>query len=546
MRIKTITPTSQAFAYELLIKDLLENSLRINPENQITYKGEITMNYYTFYNKVKQLCNLYQSLGLQGGSVVGVIDYDSSYYLMNYFAVPITGNVLHTINWRLAPGQILYTINHAQDEVLIVHEDFLSLIEPFIDQMPSVKQIVIIRKSGAQSESVFKKAYDFDDLLSKQSQVYEFPNFSEQAVATLFYTTGTTGDPKAVYFTHRQLVLHTMVEMGVLCTMNPAFKVTIEDVYMPLTPMFHVHAWGMPYLATALSLNQVYLGKFDVELFIELFKKYKPTVSHCVPTILNMILNNPLAQEIDFSSWKLLIGGSALSKPLALQALKRNIAVITGYGMSETCPLLTTTYLNQQELLLDQEQQVELRTLTGKAAFLVDLKVVDPNGNQVPKDSKSLGEVVVRAPYLTMGYYKDAQKSEELWKDGYLHTGDVAWMSPSGDIKIVDRYKDVIKTGGEWMSSLALEDLIGSHPGVKEVAVVGLEDQTWAERPFALVVKQKQAQLTQEILKEFMQDFVRQSIINKWAIPDRFEFVEQIPKTSVGKISKKDIREMYK
>jgi len=385
----------------------------------------------------------------------------------------------------------------------------------------------------------------FDDLVATSSTEYTFPEFSEEAVATLFYTTGTTGDPKAVYFTHRQLVLHTMVEMSVLSLMNEAFKITSSDVYLPLTPMFHVHAWGLPYVATSLSLKQVYVGKFEPKSFLDIFRKEKPTISHCVPTILNMLLTSPAASDIDFGNWSVLIGGSALSKPLARRAMERGISVVTGYGMSETCPLLTTSYLSLETIQDDLESQLKIRTMTGRAALLVDLKVVNEDGIEVPKDGKTLGEVVVRAPYLTMGYYKDKEKSEELWKGGYLHTGDIAWIDENNDLKIVDRSKDVIKTGGEWMSSLALEDMIGSYPGIVDVAVIGIPDDKWGERPFALVVTKVENSITEEQLKEHMQTYVDKAVINKWAIPDRFVLVADIPKTSVGKINKKRIRELH-
>ncbi|WP_350310884.1 AMP-binding protein [Myroides odoratimimus] len=350
MKIKTIESASNAHAYQLLIKDLLENSLRVNPKHEIVYKNQERFDYYELYSRVKQLCNVYQELGLEGGSVVGVIDYDSHRYLMNYFAVPISGNVLHTINWRLAPEQMLYTINHAEDEVLVVHEDFVPIVESIKDKMTTVKQIIIIRDHTNEVKTVLDVKGYFDDLVTSSSKEYNFPDFSEEAVATLFYTTGTTGDPKAVYFTHRQLVLHTMVEMSVLSLMNEGFKITSKDVYLPLTPMFHVHAWGLPYVATALSLKQVYVGRFEPQSFLEIFRKEKPTISHCVPTILNMLLTSPAASDIDFSNWSVLIGGSALSKPLARRAMERGISVVTGYGMSETCPLLTTSYLSLETI----------------------------------------------------------------------------------------------------------------------------------------------------------------------------------------------------
>lgn len=544
MKIKTIESASNAHSYQLLIKDLLENSLRVNPQHEIVYKDKERFDYYELYKRIKQLCNLYNDLGLEGGSVVGVIDYDSHRYLMNYFAVPITGNVLHTVNWRLAPEQMLYTINHAEDEVLIVHEDFLPIIESIKDKMTTVKKIIVIRNNNSIVDTSLSISGYFDDLVTSSSSEYTFPDFSEEAVATLFYTTGTTGAPKAVYFTHRQLVLHTMVEMSVLSLMNEAFKINSKDVYLPLTPMFHVHAWGLPYAATALSLKQVYVGKFEPVSFLKIFRKEKPTISHCVPTILNMLLTSPEANDIDFSNWSVLVGGSALSKPLARRAMERGISVITGYGMSETCPLLTTSYLSLETIKDDLESQLNIRTMTGRAALLVDLKIVDEQGKEVPKDGKSLGELVVRAPYLTMGYYKDKAKSEELWEGGYLHTGDIAWIDANNDVKIVDRSKDVIKTGGEWMSSLALEEMIGSYHGILDVAVVGIPDEKWGERPFALVVVKEGEVITEEQLKQHMQTYVDKAVINKWAIPDRFVFVKDIPKTSVGKISKKRIREL--
>ncbi|AJH14267.1 fatty acid--CoA ligase [Myroides profundi] len=545
MKIKTIESANNAHAYQLLIKDLLENSLRVNPKHEIVYKNQERFNYYELYSRVKQLCNVYQELGLEGGSVVGVIDYDSHRYLMNYFAVPISGNVLHTINWRLAPEQMLYTINHAEDEVLVVHEDFLPIVESIKDKMTTVKQIIIIRDHTNEVKTTLNIKGYFDDLVSSSSKEYSFLDFSEEAVATLFYTTGTTGDPKAVYFTHRQLVLHTMVEMSVLSLMNEGFKITSKDVYLPLTPMFHVHAWGLPYVATALSLKQVYIGRFEPQSFLEIFRKEKPTISHCVPTILNMLLTSPAASDIDLSNWSVLIGGSALSKPLARRAMERGISVVTGYGMSETCPLLTTSYLSLETIQNDLESQLDIRTRTGRAALLVDLKVIDEDGVEVPKDGKTLGEIVVRAPYLTMGYYKDKKKSEELWEGGYLHTGDIAWIDENNDVKIVDRSKDVIKTGGEWMSSLALEEMISSYPGVVDAAVIGIPDDKWGERPFALVVAKVGVEITEKDLVEHMQKYVDKQVINKWAIPDRFVFVDNIPKTSVGKISKKRIRELH-
>lgn len=544
MNIKTLPSAKEAHRYQLLIKDLLENALRVNPKHEIVYKDQVRINYFEFYDQVKQLCNVYTDLGLDGGKVVGVIDYDSHRYLLNYFSVPISGNVLHTINWRLTTEQMLYTINHAEDEVLVVHEDFLPIVEEFADRLETVKKILVISESSADIKTSLTIEGNFDVRIAAASKHYTFPEFSEEAIATLFYTTGTTGNPKGVYFSHRQLVLHTMVEMSVLSTMNEAFKIQSHDVYLPLTPMFHVHAWGMPYLATALSLKQIYIGRFEPTSFLKIFEREKPTISHCVPTILNMLLTNDQANHIDFSAWSVLIGGSALSKPLAKRALDRGISVVTGYGMSETCPLLTTSYLSLETIKYDIESQLDIRTLTGRAALLVDLKIVNDDGVEVAKDGKSLGEIVVRAPFLTMGYYKEAEKGDELWKGGYLHTGDIAWINADNNIKIVDRSKDVIKTGGEWTSSLLLEELIGYCSGIVEVAVIGVPDDKWGERPLAVVVSDGVTTVSAEIVKQHLQQYVADALINKWAIPDQIVFRTDIPKTSVGKLNKRLIREL--
>jgi fatty-acyl-CoA synthase len=544
MNIRKLPSASKAFKYPLLIKSILAYSTMIEPENEIVYKDQVRYNYFELNRRVRKQANVFKKLGLDGGQTIAVLDYDSHRYLECFFGIPMTGNVLHTINWRLSPAQILYTINHAEDAVIICHSDFLPLLESLSKDMITVKSIIVCADGGEYTNTTSLPIVgEYEELLSKESDVYDFEDFDEDAVATTFYTTGTTGNPKGVYFTHRQLVLHTLSVAVTFSAIDGACRFTNSDVYMPLTPMFHVHAWGFPYVATMCNTKQVYIGKFDPETVLKCFVKEKPTFSHCVPTILQMLVSHPATQNIDLSKWKVVIGGSALPKTLAKAAVLRGIDVITGYGMSETCPVLSTVYVSPKDKANpDVDFQVEARTRSGTPAIFVDLRLLDDDGNTAPKDNETIGEVTARTPWLTQGYFNEPEKSEELWSDGWLHTGDVATMNADNSLKITDRIKDVIKTGGEWVSSIDLENLIGQHEAVMEVAIVGIPDAKWGERPHAMIVLKEGKNMTKEDLKTFMQRFVGDNTITAWTIPSSVEFATAIPKTSVGKLDKKLIR----
>lgn len=542
MNIMKITPAPGAYNFQLLIKNILAYSLILEPEREIVYSNKSRYNYYTLNKRVRQLANVLQELGLDGGATVAVMDYDSHRYLECYFAVPMTGNVLHTINWRLSPAQILYTIRHAKDEIIIVHEDFLPIIEGFAGQMPSVKHIIVTTDDIATVKNNF---LHYEPLLSSSSEEYTFPDFDEEAIATMFYTTGTTGDPKGVYYSHRQLVLHTYhlaASFGFVA--GATGRMSSDDVYMPLTSMFHVHAWGFPYLATMYSLKQVYTGKFDAGNVLQLIRDERPTFSHCVPTVLQMLFKKEEEMPTDFSGWKIISGGAALSESLAKRALERGIDIRASYGMSETCPVICGAYIPLSCKDNDMAWQTANRTRTGIPPAFVEMRVVDEEGNDVPHDDIAKGEIIVRAPWLTQGYLHDHERGAQLWAGGYLHTGDVATVNKHNSIRIADRIKDVIKSGGEWISSIALENYIGLHPYVAEVAVVGIVDAKWGERPCALVVPAAGHTLTTEMLQEHLQQYIDNGEMSKWALPERFEWVAAIPKTSVGKIDKKEIRRL--
>ena len=534
----TIQRTPSAVEPPLVINRILEAGVQKAPEQTITY-GDRDFTYREFEERVHRLAGALAAQGIKPGDTVAVMDWDTNRYLEAFFAIPMMGAVLHTVNVRLSPEQVLYTINHAEDDAILVNSEFLPILEAIKDRIEPVKTYILLDDDGVKSSDALPLAGEYEELLAKAPARFEFPELDENTRATTFYTTGTTGLPKGVYFSHRQLVLHTFAGRSSMAGVGQG-RFNEDDVYMPITPMFHVHAWGIPYMATLMGVQQVYPGRYEPASLLKLLVTKKVTFSHCVPTIIQMLLQAEAAKSIDLSGWKVIIGGSALPKALAMGALERGIDIYTGYGMSETCPLLTLAQLTPELEKADLETQADYRTRTGRPVAMVQLRIVDAEMNDVPHDGKSQGEGVVRAPWLTQGYLHDKEKSEELWAGGWLHTGDVAVMSEDGWLKIVDRIKDVIKTGGEWVSSIDLEGMILQHAGVGECAVVGVPDEKWGERPVALVVKNGDAD--EEGIKALMADYADKGIISRYGIPDRVIFVDELPRTSVGKLDKKKMR----
>ncbi|MVV48014.1 fatty acid--CoA ligase [Pseudomonas sp. PB120] len=539
---KIIPPAQGAYSYPLLIKSLLLSGARYAPDQEIVYADKLRYDYRTLNARIRQLANALTKAGVKPGDTVALMDWDSHRYLECFFAVPMIGAVLHTVNIRLSTEQIVYTMNHAEDDLVLVHDDFLPLVEQVHDQLTTVKGYIQLSDAVAPSTSL-PVLGEYESLLADAEPHFDFPDFDENSVATLFYTTGTTGNPKGVYFSHRQLVLHTLNAVGTLGVYHSSPLLRSDDVYMPMTPMFHVHAWGVPYVATLMGVKQVYPGRYEPNSLVRLYREEKVSFSHCVPTILQMLLGCDEAADTDFGGWKMLLGGSALTHGLAAQATARGMRVHAGYGMSETCPLLCLTHLSDAELEQPAHTQVAARIKTGVAVPMVDLRIIDANGNEAPQDGEAVGEIVVRAPWLTQGYLKEPDQGAQLWENGWMHTGDIASIDAMGVVEIKDRIKDVIKTGGEWISSLELESLISEHPAITSVAVVGIPDPQWGERPVALVVCAPGESVTRQLLEAHLQQYVESGRINKWAIPRQIQVVAEIPKTSVGKINKRLIRE---
>jgi fatty-acyl-CoA synthase len=540
-----IVPTPSAYDYPLLVKQLLNNALCLYGDQEITYRGEVRFTYKQFRTRIGKLASALQQLGVGHGSTVAVMDWDSHRYLESYFAIPMMGATLFTVNVRLSPQQIAYTLNDSETTTLLVHADFLPVLEQIKGQLTSIKHIVLLADGQNVPAGTLNFAGEYEELLDQASAGFAFQDFNENTKAATFYTTGTTGDPKGVCYSHRQLVLHALVASTALCSPREGQRLHREDVYMPITPMFHVLAWGLPFVAIMLGLKTVLPGRYVPEVLLKLRETENVTFSHCVPTILQMLLQSADKTGTDMKGWTLLIGGSTLSPALCKAALAKGIDIFSGYGMSETGPISSLAQSVPGEVTIDADEDVRERCMTGRPMPLMDFRVVDSKMNDVPRDGKTQGEIVLRAPYLTQLYFKKPEASEELWAGGYLHTQDVAIMMPNGFVQIVDRIKDVIKTGGEWISSIEIEGLISEVPGVLESAVIGVKDEKWGERPQAFIVLKADAKITPEEVRSHLLKHVDASRISKYAVPevDRITFIAAIPKTSVGKISKKQLRE---
>ncbi len=537
--------SSGAYDFPLIIRHLLQTPLITRPDQPIVYADRFRYDYRGLNERIHRLANALEALGVRAGDTVAVMDWDSHRYLECFFAVPMMGAVLHTINVRLSPDQILYTINHAEDALILAHSDFVPVLSQIRPRFERDVTIVLLRDGEELPSNDITPAAEYEDALNAAASDYSFEDFDERTRATTFYTTGTTGDPKGVFYSHRQLVLHTLGAMAALGGGADHGRFHRDDVYMPITPMFHVHAWGLPYVASVMGVKQVYPGRYDPETLLKLIRDEGVTFSHCVPTILHMLLSHPFAKQVDLSRWKVVIGGSALPQGLARQALDLGIDIMGGYGLSETCPILVLAQLEPSMLEKSPEDQLYYRCKAGRPLPLVELRIADDNMDALPNDGETTGEVVVRAPWLTQGYLKNPETSAALWRGGYLHTGDIGHIDAEGYLKVTDRLKDVIKSGGEWVSSILLEDLVSQLPQVSEVAAIGIPDERWGERPMLLVVPRDGKSISSNDVIAHLSQFVDKGVIEKWAVPDRIEIVKAIDKTSVGKIDKKRLRARY-
>jgi fatty-acyl-CoA synthase len=532
-------------SYPLTIDTLLKQTIYRKSTAEIVY-GKTRYSWPKLYDRVNGLAAGLTGMGVKAGSKVAMVDIDTNRYLESYYAVPMIGAVLHTVNARLPPEQIGYTMVHAEDDFVMIRDEFLPLATKVTPMLKSLKGVVTMSDAGTAPSPPHSNTHYYEDLAESESH-FEFPELDENTQASLFYTSGTTGMPKGVYFTHRQLVLHTMGIAAGLA--DSPVRQNSDDVIMPLVPFFHVHGWGFPYLAGMWGMKIVLVGRYDPKNILESLKNEGVTISDMVPTVLNLVLNHPDVGQYKeaLTHWKVIIGGAALPKQLALTARKLGMTVMAGYGMSETGPVLTLGAPKDGLKELPEDERLDRILLqAGLPIPLVEMRVVTEDMKDVPRDGKTLGEIVTRAPWLTDGYYKDPEKSEALWSGGWLHTGDIAAMDEYGVVLIRDRIKDLVKSGGEWISSLLLEDLLTRHPAVLEAAVIAAKDSKWGERPVAVVCLKNGMTASEQELMAHLDRFVDEGKIAKFWLPERIMISEKpLPKTSTGKLDKKPLREQY-
>lgn len=495
-------------------------------------------NYGEVGRRARQLANALRSLGVAPGDRIASFGWNTHRHLELYYAVPSMGAILHTLNLRLSPADLEYIINHAEDRIIFIDEDLLPLLERLAGKMPTVKQIVVMSNTG-EFKTVLEPALDYETLLAAESAEYTWPDLDENTPMGLCYTSGTTGKPKGVLYTHRSNYLHTITG-----SLPELLGLDRQATVLAVVPMFHANAWGMPFTALMLGIKQVYPGAMmDGASICQLIQDEKVTFTAGVPTIwlgvMNELRNNP--GKYDLSSLRTMVcGGSAPPRAL-IDWFETNLGVefIQAWGMTETSPLGTVSRLKPHMLEWPRERQLDVKQRAGMSAPGLELRILDAVNKEVPHDGVSMGRLLIRGPWIASSYYRE-EPTEDKFPDGWLDTGDVATIDAEGYMSIADRSKDLIKSGGEWISSVDLENAIMAIPGVAEAAVIAVFHPKWQERPLACVVTRPGTTLSkEEIITQLEKQFA------KWWMPDEIVFIETIPKTSVGKFDKKVLRQQF-
>ncbi|MFT4256825.1 MAG: long-chain-fatty-acid--CoA ligase [Pseudoxanthomonas sp.] len=542
MGLRYATPAAENHDYPLHVGQLFRTALDARSGKEIVGSDGRRHDYPEFGRRVARLANVLTGLGVQQGDVVAVMDWDSHRYQECYFCVPMIGAVLQTVNVRLSPEQIAWTLENTGAKIVLFHADFAPLVEQLAAKLPQLQHFVFLHDGAVPATLAPGIVGEYEALLAAAPLEFDFQDIDERALATTFHTTGTTGVPKAVAFSHRQLVLHTLALGTALGTQPVGQGLRCDDVYMPVTPMFHVHAWGMPFLMTMLAVKQIYPGRYVPKDLLRIRREEGVTFSHCVPTILQMLLDAFGPEDPIDRRWIIVIGGSVQARALHRAAAEKGIITFSGYGMSETAPVLTIARAPDG---LEGESRDVAMCSAGHAIPLVQLRVVDQAMRPQPADGATQGELVARAPWLTPTYVGAEEAGAALWQGGWLHTQDVATISADGRVVIRDRLKDVIKTGGEWVSSAEMEDLTTLAPEVAAASFIGVADPRWGERPVAFVVPAPGAHVDLEGVRAHLQQFVDKGAISRYALPDEVVVIDELPRTSVGKINKKALRERF-
>lgn len=535
-------PSTMQDDYQLSMGRLIRQAVRSYPDTEIVHRNSAgewgRTTYQENFDRIERAAAAFADLGVDVGDRVGVMDWNSLRHYELYWAVPAIGAVFTQLNLRLSEEDLLYVINDSQASVIVVDETLVSIVEPLADRAKGVKTWVIL--SDGKIEHNLPNAVYYEELIADAKPLAEWPNISETSAFAAGYTTGTTGRPKGVFYSHRSQYLHSYNTVKVL-------TVSAEDVVMPITPMFHVLSWGMVQVAAMVGAKLVLPGMFSAQTLGEITGALTDegvTVTNGVPAIFTPMLEVLKSKGVtDLTGLRMLCGGS--EPPISMINAYRetfNAEVVHGWGATETSPIVTVNRITPtlRRRMSDDEIQA-YGSKQGSFPVNVDVKIVDGLGNEVPADGESSGEVLLKGPWITASYHgMPAEELTDKFADGYWRSGDVASIDENGFIKITDRLKDVIKSGGEWISSIDLENLMVAHPKVAQAAVVGLEHPKWDERPFMLLVLNDGEDITREEVDEhLLQHFA------KWQLPEQFEVVDEIPATSVGKIDKKVIRKQY-
>ncbi|MEO6988792.1 MAG: long-chain fatty acid--CoA ligase [Aquihabitans sp.] len=529
--------------YPLAIPHLFDRAERLFPEKEIVTSlptGVERITYGAWAERTRRLGGVLDDLGISADGRVATFAWNTSRHLELYFAAPCSGRVLHTLNLRLFPEQVTYIVNHAEDEVIFVDKTVAGLLWPLLDTFETVRHLVVMDDGGpfdtSQGVPEGIELHDYEELLAAASPL-EWHVQDENQAASMCYTSGTTGNPKGVVYSHRSTVLHTFAAM-----FADGFGARETDRILPIVPMFHANAWGLAHAAVACGADLIMPGpSLAPEPLAVLIESENVTVAAGVPTIFMGLLG--ALEGRDTSSLRCLpCGGSAVPKALS-EAFRAQlgIPIFQAWGMTETSPVATFGTMRSSLAGLSEEELAGYRASQGMPVLGVELRIQDQDtGADVPWDGETRGELQARGPWIAREYYNDDRSPESFTEDGWLKTGDVATFDPNGYLRLVDRTKDVVKSGGEWISSVELENEVMGHPKVAEAAVVGMHHPKWQERPVAFVVVREGEELTKEEILEFLDGRVA-----KWWMPDDVIFIDEVPKTSVGKFSKKDLRKQF-
>jgi fatty-acyl-CoA synthase len=525
--------------FPLTLQHVFTRGTRLFPDREIVTGGTTGSHRYTyreFGDRVQRLANALKELELRPGDRVATFGWNHHRHLELYFAVPMLGSVLHTLNIRLFHDQLTYIVNHAADRFVFVDRSLLPAMQKLAPTFDSVEKMIVI-DDGAAVET--GDALDYETLLSGAAARFDFPAIDENEAAMMCYTSGTTGNPKGVAYSHRALTLHSFGACQV-----DSLGVSQSDTIMAIVPMFHANAWGLPYAATMVGARQVFPGNsMAPDRILQLIQEERVTLAAGVPTIWMAAL--PLVQSgsFDLSSVKRIVCGGSAAPPAMIEAYQKlGLNILHAWGMTELTPVGTVCHLRSELANAEPSTQLDFRARQGMPVPGIELRVLDGDGNDVAWDGQTMGELVTRGPWVAASYYNDDRSGASYTADGWFRTGDVAKMQPNGYMEIADRTKDLIKSGGEWISSVALENALMAHPKVQEAAVIAIPDERWDERPMACIVARpdfreaiSESELTEFLARQFA----------KWWLPDRYLFLDELPKTSVGKFDKKAMRQQH-